>query len=588
MRNPSGFPRTLVWFALFGSLVVGCDCDPLPTPTPPEQKGPIAALFHLDKEIPAFPSTAGFLSSESISQHKLQDLLVKASKDLAVQEIVLHFGTIENMSFGRAYELAETIRRVSDSGKKLTCHLESADNLTYMIAASGCPSLSISPAGSVDIVGLSMQTVYLKDLLDKAGIQADITHVGRYKDAAEPLLRNEMSQSARQAAESLLGDLQTQLVDAIAKGRRLDAEKVRALMDSAPYSAEDAVEKGLADEVRSLGVYVSQLAAQYPGGVTDDYGKTPPKSLSITDLFGMLSGSQQKKSEFSGPRVALILAQGPISSGKQDSPFASSEMVTDVDLIDTLTQAENEPNVKALVLRVDSPGGSPLASDNIWHVIKNISKQKPVIVSMGDVAASGGYYIATAADEIFADPQTLTGSIGVVGGKIVIGEVASKLGVHPQTIPTAKRSAMLSPFSPFDEEESTAIRDLMERTYALFVDRVAEGRSMDKDAVLAVAEGRVWTGKQALEHRLVDSLGTLAQAIDRARERAQLPPGAPVEILPRPKSLMELFSEAFGGTDSVEMKLLSSHRALSQAYAFRELLARDAVLAFSPVMFELR
>ncbi len=588
MRHRSGSARTLVWFALAGALMGGCDCNPLPTPKPQAQRGPFAVLFHLDGDLPAFPSTAGLLSGPTLSQHRLQELLDRASRDLSVQEIVIHFGTIENLAFGRAHELAQTIARASQSGKKITCHIESADNLTYMIAAAGCPSISISPAGSVDIIGLAMQTVYLKDLLDKAGVRADITHVGRYKDAAEPLLRNEMSESARQASESLLGDLQTQLVESIAKGRGLEPAQVRSLMDSAPYGAEEAVEKGLADEARALGVYIAELVAKYPGGVTDEYGKEPAKSLSITDLFGMLSGAEPKKSKITQPSVALIIAQGPISSGKQDSPFAASEMVTDVELTDTLLEAGIEPNIKAVVLRVDSPGGSPLASDNIWHVIKDVSKRKPVLVSMGDVAASGGYYIATAADEIFADPQTLTGSIGVVGGKIVFAETARKLGVHPHIIPTAKRSAMLSPFEPFDEGEQEAIRELMERTYALFVDRVVEGRDMNRDAVLAVAEGRVWTGAQALEHGLVDTLGTLGQAIDRAREKAGLPAGAPVEILPRPKSIMELFSEAFGGPDSAELRLLSKSRALSQAYAFRELLARDAVLTFSPVVFELR
>jgi protease-4 len=289
----------------------------------------------------------------------------------------------------------------------------------------------------------------------------------------------------------------------------------------------------------------------------------------------------------SPPHIALVPAVGPIVSGTRDDLLGGMEVVYDLELVGALSDVARDDMVKAVVLRVDSPGGSALASDNVWEAVRSLAARKPVVVSMGDVAASGGYYIAAPATEVFASGTTLTGSIGVVGGKLVLGDMLTKIGVHTETMSKGKRAAIGSPLTPFSDEEREVVRALMQDSYDLFVDRVVTGRGMARDKVLAAADGRAWTGSQALSQGLLTRTGTLRQAIERARELAKLP-GGPVQIHPEPKSFMELLSEAFAdqgtGVLAAARRLEPGRRALALA----ALLRRQNVLAFTPVYVEIR
>jgi protease-4 len=263
------------------------------------------------------------------------------------------------------------------------------------------------------------------------------------------------------------------------------------------------------------------------------------------------------------------------------------EVVHDLELVGALADAARDPSVKAVVLRVDSPGGSVLASDNIWEAVRSLNARKPVVVSMGDVAASGGYYIASPATEVIAAGTTLTGSIGVIGGKLVLGDTLTKIGVHTETMSRGKRATIGSPLTPFSEEERAVVEALMQDAYDLFVERIVSGRGMARDKVLAAAEGRVWTGSQALTQGLITRVGTLADAVERARALGSLP-GGPVRIHPEPKSFMEILSEAFsdqgGGVLAAARRFGPGRRAL----ALFSLLRRQHVLAFTPVFVDIR
>ena len=564
----------------------GCSKDKPASKQPQTLKVPAAVIFELDGAIPQFSGTGGLLSSTVTSQYKLTRLVKRAMKDVLVSEIIFHFGTPE-VGWARAGEISDLIASAATSGKSVTCHLESPDNRTYWMAARACPQIVISPAGSVDLVGLSLESVFMKDLLDSLGVTADMLSMGRYKDAAESLTRTDMSPDARIAAEALLTDLNREFIEGISRGRKIDAAKVTALIDGGPYSASRSLKAGLADRVETFGNITDALRNKYPGGVISRYGKAPPKVLSFSDIISMFSDTETQDQILS-PRVALISASGPVvSGGGDDSLLGGMNVISDADLIDALSKAAHDSTVKAVVLRIDSPGGSALASDNIWHAVRNLVAVKPVVASMGDVAASGGYYIASAATEIFASGSTITGSIGVVGGKMVLGVGLEKIGIRSESIKKGRRAGIASPFHPFNEEERAAIIVLMQETYDLFIDRVVTGRKLDKAKVQAVAEGRVWTGTQALKAGLVDKNGTLTDAIARARELAQMP-NAPVMLFPKPKSFIEIIGEQFANQD---ISVLAAARRLPagrRALALTSCLLKNKVIAFSPTFLDIR
>ena len=553
---------------------------------PQSMKTPAAVIFEIDGAIPQFSGTGGLLPSTVTSQYKLTSLVKRAMKDVLVSEIIFHFGAPE-VGWARAGEISDLIASATTSGKPVTCHLESPDNRTYWMAARACPQIVISPAGSVDLVGLSLESVFMKDLLDSLGVTADMLSMGRYKDAAESLTRTDMSPDARIAAEALLTDLNREFIEGISRGRKIDAAKVTTLINGGPYSASKALKAGLADRVETLGNIADSLRNKYPGGVLSRYGKAPPKALSFTDIISMFSNTGTQNQILS-PKVALISALGPVvSGGGDDSLLGGMDVISDVNLIDALSKAAHDPTVRAVVLRIDSPGGSALASDNIWHAVRKLAAVKPVVASMGDVAASGGYYIASAATEIFASSSTITGSIGVVGGKMVLGVGLEKIGIHSESIKKGRRAGITSPFHPFNEEERAAITSLMQETYNLFVDRVVTGRKLDKAKVLAVAEGRVWTGTQALKTGLVDKTGTLANAITRARELAQMP-DAPVVLFPKPKSFMDIIGEQFANQDTSVLAAAKRFSAGRRALALTSCLLKNKVIAFSPMFLDIR
>ena len=506
----------ILWLLFCTLSVAGCDLDmeSLEDSMDPEDGGPVAVVFHLDGDMPEFDDPGAMFGPPGPTQQRLLRLLKKASRDLLVQEIVIHVHALPT-GWARAAEIADGISKAAKH-KPVTCLLESADNLTYWMAARACPRILAAPAGGVDLIGLSMETVYLREMLDALGIEADMMSVGRYKNAAENLLRNDMSPDAREASQSLLDDLSFFFIADIAKGRKLDKKKVKDLVDGGPYTAAAAKKKGLVDDISTLAALMHALGAKYEGGVVTDYGRTPPKEMDLAELLKLFSGDTSSPAD-DEPRIAIIPVIGTINSGIDQGGFpGSSEAVYDITLIENLMAAGDDEAVKAVVLRIDSPGGSALASDNIWEAVSALARKKPVVASMGDVAASGGYYIASAAEVIFAQETTITGSIGVVGGKIVIANGLSRIGIHRDGVETAERAGMMSPMRPFTDDERKDVLASMQHIYQLFVRRVAQGRDLKKEDVLAVAEGRVWSGKQAKEHHLVDRFGGLSDAIDQA------------------------------------------------------------------------
>ncbi len=465
----------------------------------------------------------------------------KAKVDKRIKAILLDINT-SGVGWGKAEELRDAITDFRSSGKPVYAYIEFGLNKEYYIATA-CDKIIVPPPGELFINGLAADVMFFRGSLDKLGIYPDIFQIGKYKSAGDMFTQKQMTEAHREYINSLLDDLYGRYVTTIAQSRHKTPDEVKALIDNAPYSAEKAKEAGLIDET----LY------------RDDVEKEFKKLLGYkdTDQFLAVRGSEYRDVSpeslglNKGERIAVIYASGDIGSGSsQNSPSGEQSIGSDT-LAKALNDAAADKSLKAIVLRVDSPGGSGLASDIIWHAVEAANAKKPVVVSMSDVAASGGYYISASAAKIVAQPSTITGSIGVVAGKPVMRGFYDWLGISNEYVLRGKTAGMFRETEKFSDEERAKFEDWIKTTYYNdFVPKVAKGRNKDAQSIDAVGQGRVWTGAQAKDRGLVDEYGGLDKAIEVAKQLAKIPADKGVErvILPYPTTfLQELLS---GGSDN--------------------------------------
>lgn len=503
------------------------------------------ALFPIKGSFPETGDQGGPFGEMETTLNGLLHRIAKATKDKEISGIIL---TIRNPSIGRGKvnELREAISRARKAGMKVYADLEMGTATDYLIACR-CDEIVMPPSGSLLITGVRAEINFYKDLLAKIGAKADILQVGDFKGAGEPFVRSSMSPELRKQYESIIGDLYEQLVSNIAKDRAIDSQRVQDLLDRGLFMAEDAKKSGLIDRIG----YEDQFkAAILPEGkanqvtIVRNYGKKKMDTdfsgfAGMMKLMNLLMNDSSKSSRSRGEKIALIYAVGVIVNGESKLSLLGGQIVGADTVIKALKKAEQDDEVKAIVLRVDSPGGSALASDLIWHQIRQC--KKPVIASMGDIAASGGYYIAMGARKILAQPGTLTGSIGVIGGKIAFGETFQKLGVTTDIVSRGKNSGLFSIITPYTTSEHDAMRKMMQEIYRQFTTKAAQSRKMELAKMQQLAEGKVYTGRQAKQLGLIDEVGTLHDAILAAKKSAGLPADKEMEllILPKPKSFLE-------------------------------------------------
>jgi protease-4 len=479
--------------------------------------------------------------------------LDKAADDEKLTGIVLRIND-PTLGWAKVNELTHAIQHLRHKGKKVVAYLDSATTHDYLVAAS-CDQIVMPAAGELAILGLRAEVMFFKNLFDWLHLKADMLRVGEYKSAAEPFSRTEMSKEFRHEMEEILDDYQRQIVDGISKHRKMDRAKVLALLDGGPYTASKACELGLIDKIAYEDEIEAILKAAEPKHdveITKSYGKKKVDNdfsgfAGMMKMMSLIMGGDQPKHVSSKPKIAVVHAVGAIMSGKSSGGFFGGESLGSETFIKAVRQAADEKSVKAIVLRVDSPGGSALASDLMWRALQKANK--PVIVSMGDVAASGGYYISMGAQRIFAEPGTLTGSIGVVGGKVAIGGLLEKVGITTSVISRGKNSGTMSMLTEFTPSEREAMQRSLNEIYSQFTHKAAEGRKMDYDKLEKLARGRVYTGAMAVKLGLVDQLGTLDDAVNYAVQVAGLPKDEKVErwILP---PATNPFEAIFGSNDS--------------------------------------
>ncbi len=493
-----------------------------------------------------------FFALETPTAFDLVTELEHARVDPDVRAVVLRIND-PDIGWARAEELRRAIARVRASGKFTLASLDgSVSNREYYLA-SAADRILVPPVSSVDVIGLRSEVTFAKRLLDKLGIVADLEHVGPYKSASDLLTRTEMSPEHRESVNSLLDDLDGYWVDELARARGVSADQVRAWVAHGPYVSVDAKEAGLVDTV----AYGDELSALVKGAVGRTYHDVNGREL--------LDRSYESHGWGETPRVAVVFAEGAIEEGNDGSNWFSGQVMGSTTVSRAIRQARRDRLVKAVVLRVNSGGGSVFASDEIWREVSLTAGRKPIVVSFGDVAASGGYYIACAADSIFAMPNTITGSIGVITGKLDLGGLYDKVGLDKEVVTRGRYADLYGASRSFDDDERTVVRSQMLRAYDHFVDLVSRGRNLSHDSVNAIAQGRVWSGEAAQTRGLVDRFADLHESITCAAHMAGVKAGDDIEVEVLPKPGWQLFDM---GTLSLVMAALPGHalgRALGEA-----------------------
>ncbi|HEX5059244.1 MAG TPA: signal peptide peptidase SppA [Kofleriaceae bacterium] len=458
------------------------------------------------------------------------------AKDDKLQGLILRVDDLD-ISMPDLVELRDAMQDFRNAKKQLRCHAESASNATYLVLAA-CDKIGLAPLGDIAITGPAAMPIHVKPLLDKLAITADFIHVGAYKGAAEPLTRDAPSKEMEETLGAILDRRYQSMVDDIAASRHLDPATVKTLIDTALFPAPEALFAKLVDDVSAWETFRDEVKAPWTKLEIEPDDKDQLQSMvKVARFLGAMPPDRPL-----GDHVAIVYALGDIKDGDGDGVLGARQEIASHTLVSALRALAADDAVKAVVLRIDSGGGSAQASELIWSSIEQLKAKKPVIVSMSDVAASGGYYIASGATKIFAQANTLTGSIGVVGGHIAPGAALAKLGVNTFPMGRGKHATMMASFKPWTDDERALMQHHMEAVYNTFVARVAAGRKKTVEQILPIAQGRVWTGTKALELGLVDEIGGLDAAVAEARKLAKVDAEIALEVYPPSPTLRDLLA----------------------------------------------
>jgi len=543
-------------------LLAACEGRPKTESTAPEAQrtsGPALVILDLSDGIPEVES--GSLLSVAKRQGTFDQLVQRIGEigaDHEAKGVFVRFGDVA-MGLARATEIGEALETVRQNGKPVYCHGNGFGNATIYAAARACSKIYLSPAGEVEAIGIAAEVLYMHKLLaEELYVNIDILQVGKFKGAEEPLTRDGPSDEARASLVGTLTSMREAWIGGI-RGARGDV--ATAAVEDGPYSPLRAKALKLVDEI-GYEDEAREEAHKASGAVRDEvrFGRAARSTDGdVSELVRILAGD-----EGSAP-IALVRASGSISMGHDGSVFGSSDGITEHALAGVLRRLEKDDSVRAVVLRIDSPGGSALASDLLWHRLMRLRAKKPLVVSVGEMAASGGYYLASTGQVIFAEPGSIVGSMGVVGGKLAFGRTLAHVGVHAETFPAnpqptaGARAAYSSVFTEWDDATRARVLESMTAVYDLFLSRVAEGRGTTIDKIAPFAEGRIFSGTQGREHGLVDEMGGLAAAIAKARELAKLPADAQVEAVGATRGIWS----ALGGVAAARAPLTKEGEALA-------------------------
>ena len=499
--------------------------------------------------------------------------LRKASRDDRIESVILRIRNV-SVGWGQAEELRSAIGRLTESGKSTVAVLEfeGYGNAAYYLG-SAADRVVMVPGGHNPFVGLAIQSLFFGAALEKLGIDIDYERIGKYKSAVESYGEAKASDANREMMASMLDSLETTFVGKIAASREMEPDEVRAIIDQAPTSAEEMLAHGLIDEVAFYDEVVASL------------GDPSTVAAAVYDRVPFESVGFEAKDTF-----AIVYGTGAVVTGNADRSTTGGRLMASDIVAESLRSAAEDDSISAIIFRVNSPGGSPLASDLILReVVRAQEAGKPVVVSMSDYAASGGYFVAASADRIVSQPATLTGSIGVFTIRPDVSGLYEKLGIGVESMTRGARADLLTdgPLTP--ETRAVLERDIAS-IYSLFLDRVVAGREMERDAVHAIAQGRVWTGAQALEVGLVDRVGGYHEALAEARELVGLEPDADVALVeyPPPKPLAQQVADLLGAHARSRIPAIPVPDSLLALWEAVEALPAGQPMLLPPTWVEIR
>ena len=483
----------------------------------------------------------------------LRNSLKKAAADDRISALALHCSGL-GTGWAKAEEIRYGIENFKKSGKPVLAYLSRADTMDYYVA-SAADEIFIAPEDSLDVKGLRAEVTFFADTLEKIGVEAEMERIGKYKSAAEAFSRSSMSDEYREVVNSILDDVYARFIATVAASRSKSEDEIKQLIDKGPFLAADAVEAGLLDGLK--------YSDEFDDYLTEKIKQDELREVSFREYHQSLVSPADLGG---GPEIAVVYAVGTIMTGHSElDPFSGSRTVGSDSFNETLRSLREDDDVKAVILRVDSPGGDAFASDLMWREVNLLRAAKPLIVSMSDVAASGGYYIAMADAPVLAYAGTTTGSIGVFFGKLNLRGLYDKLGIKKEIVSRGQFAAIDTDYRSMTAAEKEKMQDQIRAFYHAFVQKVADSRGREWDDIDKVAQGRVWMGSQAHEQGLVDELGGFDRAIEMAQQAAELEDGAfRVVPYPAPKELFEaLFdSDAFAWTQAIDFPLPAALRSV--------------------------
>ena len=500
--------------------------------------------------------------SPPLSMHDIWFNLQKAKRDTRIQAVVLRMGYLQ-CGWAKVNELRDLVLDFRKTGKKVYATFEEtvdADKEYYL--ATACDRIIFHPSGIMFVNGIGGYMPFFKKGLDMLGVEYEVEHIEKYKTAMNEFTEEGFTPSHKEMMESLYGDIYAHYVAEVAKARGKSEEEIRSLIDHGLFQGPKALEAGLVDDLLYEDELQSILQAngrKYTRISHQNYLKIKPSSLGLNR----------------GKKIALIYGMGQILAGEGFYQMMGSSTVAR-----WLRAARRDKSIEAVVFRVDSPGGSAVGSDVIWREVALTKREKPIVVSMSDLAGSGGYWVAMSAHKIVAQPQTWTGSIGVVWGKPNLKKLYEKLGVSAERLTFGDKADIFSTFRKWTEEERELIKQEMRWTYDQFLTKVAGGRNMSKEDVDRMGKGRVWTGSQAKELGLVDEIGGLSRAIDLAKELAGIPPGEQVRLVVEPRRRVS-FLDMFMGKPLIKTDLSIPPQVKKMLSTFR-LMEKESIWAIMP------
>ena len=517
-----------------------------------KEKLPKVAEFDLSTAIVEKPSDFSLLGGDpsALTLRQLIDRLHKARDDREIRAVLLTLGD-PGTNLSQSQEIRDALIEIRKAGKKVFVYADGYDTDSYTIA-TGASNICILPGGEVMIPGISIQTMYLKGLFDKLGVKADYAQIGAYKGADEEYTRTGPSPEFTGELNKLMDSLYKQVVSGIATNRQLTPEAVKAAIDEAILTAQSAKDRGFVDQlVDPDGLH--DLISDELGTDTEmvaDYGAPPADNVDLSNPFALLSLLTRKPAVSTKPAVALVFADGVIVDGGGGMSLTEGSTIGSDTIREAMRDIAADSSIKCVVIRINSPGGSALASEAMWQAVHRVAKNKPVIISVGNMAASGGYYLASSGERIFADPSAIVGSIGVVGGKFVTKDLYDKLGITTQTFSRGRNASLFGSETEFTDRQRHMVQSWMTETYDQFTQRVMSTRGGKIAKIEDVAQGRVFIADQAKDLGLVDEIGGLDKAIAYAADEAQLKTNSyEVRTVPAPKTLMDIISG--GGLSSV-------------------------------------